>query len=53
MELTKKGKILNFKVSEHLKNAILKSAQRKGLKPSEFIRAVVKKHIKYKEPELI
>lgn len=48
-----KNNILNFKVSEHLKEAIIKGAQRKGLTPSQFVREVVKKYIKYKEPEIV
>lgn len=49
----KQDNILNFKVSEHFKEAIEKHAQRAGLRPGAFIKAVVKKHIKYKEPELV
>ena len=45
--------ILNFKVSDHLKQAIIKSAERIGLRPSTYIREVVKKYIKYKEPEVV
>lgn len=45
--------VLNFKASDHFKAAILKAAERKGLKPSTFIKAVIKKHIHYKEPDLI
>lgn len=48
-----KNNILNFKVSEHLKEAIIKNAERKGLTPSQFVREVVKKYIKYKEPEIV
>lgn len=44
--------VLNFKATDHFKQAILKAAERKGLKPSTFIKAVIKKHIKYKEPEI-
>lgn len=47
------SEILNFKASKHLKNAIKKAADEKGLKPGTFIKAVVKKHIRYKEPELV
>jgi predicted DNA binding CopG/RHH family protein len=49
----KKDDILNFKVTDHLKKAILKKAERAGLRPSSFIREVIKKHIKYKEPDLV
>ncbi len=50
-----KGKsvILNFKASEHLKNAIKAAADQAGLKPGTFVKAVVKKHIKYREPNLV
>lgn len=48
-----KGNILNFKVSDHFKGEIVKHAERAGLKPGTFIKAVIKKHIKYKEPELV
>jgi hypothetical protein len=47
------SEILNFKASKHLKLAIKAAADEKGLKPGTFIKAVVKKHIKYKEPELV
>jgi predicted DNA binding CopG/RHH family protein len=50
---TQKNQVLNFKVSEHLKNAISKSAERAGLPPSAFIREIIKKYIKYKEPEIL
>lgn len=49
----KQSNILNFKVSDHLKAEIEKQAQKAGLRPGAFIKAVVKKHIKYKEPELV
>ena len=48
-----KNTIINFKTTEHLRDAIKKSAQRKGLTPSAFVREIVKKYIKYKEPDLI
>lgn len=47
------SEILNFKASKHLKKAIKDAADAKGLKPGTFIKAVVKKHIKYKEPDLV
>jgi hypothetical protein len=46
------GKILNFKASEHLKNAVEIAAKKVNLKPSKFMREVIKKHINYKEPEV-
>jgi len=49
----KNGLILNFKTSEHLKNEITRHATAAGLKPGTFIKAVVKKYIKYKEPDLV
>lgn len=52
-ENKRKSVILNFKASEHLKTAILDAATEAGLKPGTFIKAVVKKHIKYKEPNLV
>lgn len=45
--------ILNFKASKHLKQAIKDAADAANLKPGTFIKAVVKKHIKYKEPNLV
>lgn len=48
-----KGSILNFKVSEHLKEEIQTHARRNGMSPSKFVREVVKKFIKYKEPEVL
>lgn len=48
-----KGEILNFKVSEHLKSEIEAHARKKGLTPGKFVREIVKKYIKYKEPELV
>ena len=45
--------VLNFKVSEHLKGEIVKAAEKKGLAPGTFIKAVIKKYIKYKEPEIV
>lgn len=45
--------VLNFKVSQHFKDHIVNAAKRKGLKPGTFIKAVIKKHTKYKEPELV
>jgi hypothetical protein len=48
-----KSVILNFKASKHLKEAILVAADEANLRPSTFIKAVVKKHIKYKEPNLV
>jgi predicted DNA binding CopG/RHH family protein len=50
---TQKSEVLNFKVSEHLRDAIIRSAQRAGIKPSVYIREIVKKYIKYKEPDLL
>lgn len=50
---TKKDQILNFKVSEHLLDAINKSAQRAGIRPSVYVREIVKKYIKYKEPDIL
>lgn len=47
------SEILNFKASKHLKNAIKAEADKKGLKVGTFVKAVVKKHIRYKEPELV
>jgi predicted DNA binding CopG/RHH family protein len=51
--IARKAEIINFKVSEHLRNAIEKTAEKKGLTPSAFIREVLKKYIKYKEPEVL
>lgn len=53
MKENKQGTVLNFKVSEHLKAEILKAADKKGLAPGTFIKAVIKKYIKYKEPEIV
>lgn len=49
----KKDSIFNFKVTDHFKEAIEKNAIKAGLRPSSFVREVVKKYIKYKEPDLI
>lgn len=45
--------MLNFSVSEHLKGEIEAQARKKGLSPSKFVREIIKKYIKYKEPELV
>jgi predicted DNA binding CopG/RHH family protein len=49
----KKNTVINFKASDHLRDAIVKNAHKKGLTPSTFIREVIKKYIKYKEPEIL
>jgi predicted DNA binding CopG/RHH family protein len=49
----KKSNVINFKASDHLREAIVKNAQKKGLTPSTFIREIIKKYIKYKEPEIL
>ena len=53
MNRTQKNQVMNFKVSEHFRDAIVKSANKAGLTPSVYIREVIKKYIKYKEPEIL
>jgi hypothetical protein len=43
--------VFNLKISKGLKKAIQDRAKAVNLKPSTFARAVLVKHLKYKEPE--
>ena len=45
--------ILTFKVDPHLRAHIEKNASEKNLKVGAYIKAVLKKHSKYKSPELV
>jgi antitoxin component of RelBE/YafQ-DinJ toxin-antitoxin module len=45
--------IITFKVSEDFKNHIKDVAKKKKLTPSAYIKAVIKKHSKFKDKPLV
>lgn len=49
----KQDNIITFKVASHFKEHIDKQAVKRGLTLSDYVKRVLKKHSKYKEPELI
>jgi len=48
-----KQTLITFKTTPHFKEFVEKQAKRAKLSTSKYIKEVVKKHSKYKEPELI
>ena len=46
-------KVITFKASPHFAQHLEKQGNKKRLKLGTFIKAVLKKHTKYKEPELL
>lgn len=46
-------KILTFKVKSDFKRFIEKQAKKKSLSTGGYIKAVLKKHTKYVEPDLV
>lgn len=49
----KRSDILTFKASSHFRNHLNKKATEKNLKLGTFIKAILKKHTAYKEPDLV
>jgi hypothetical protein len=45
--------VITFKASKHFKDHVKEQAKKKKLKPSAFIKAVIKKQTGYKEPNII
>jgi hypothetical protein len=48
-----KGDVMTFKVNSHLRKHLETEAKKKDLKVGTYIKALLKKHTKYKEPELV
>jgi predicted DNA binding CopG/RHH family protein len=46
-------KVFPIKLSDHFRKHIEKQAVRRGLPTGTFIKAVLKKYTRYKEPELL
>lgn len=51
LHLHMQTKVMTFKATEHFKGFIEKTAKKKGLSTGAYIKAVVAKHSKYKEPK--
>lgn len=47
------NEVITFKASKHFREHLEKQAVRKKLKPGTYIKAVLKKYTKYKEPEIL
>lgn len=48
-----KGDVINFKAHQHFREHLDNQARKKGMKLGTYIKAVLKKYTKYKEPELV
>lgn len=53
MKKTQKSDVMTFKARDHFRAHLKSKADEKGLNVGTYIKAILKKHTGYKEPELV